>query len=736
MDANTVDLPATQKQASLAPYQQGLPMGMPMDDDLGGGNFSVLGLLHSVRRQLLPSLLAGICLATLLAGILWFLIPVNYVAEAYLQVNREMFQGTANDFMIFKETQGSLLKSTFVVSRALSDPEISEMDLVRNNDHGWARKRPATWLSGAIQVTMDEDELVYVTMKGRDKKQTEKVMNAVIDAYKAEVVTKERMQKVEELSKLRARNQKVQDTIASETDAIRKLAEAVGGMSSAAIQRDQAMKLEELRQSQRELDRLTRMAMEAETKYMLLQQEVNFSTKNRVTENMILDELDRDRAYYELGLEIQKMKDYLQMMDGRVPAGSLEIQQVTEQVGFMEQKRKEMATKLRPRIVERLQNRDEISPEAAVKERELQKIVVANLRRQLTAYREIYEQRRAEMEKFGGDSGELVARQRVVEALTRDLNTVREAMSELEMELDSRDRVQIIQAPYVSKPSTLFGKVVQIAGGWAVTFLGVIAAIAYWDYLGNKVNGAQDMSKSNRVIGTLPCIQNFKGDITEPMKLSADAIRTAILYNRAIPSQAILVTSATGQEGRSTVASQLALSMARAGKTTLLIDADLRNPQQHTAFALQPQGGLGDMLRGDMTSDQAIVPTSVENVWLLSTGRCDQHALRGLAGEQARTIFEDFRARFDVIIIDGSPVLTSPDALLIGQHADAAVLAVRRDVSQVPKVNAACEQLTSVGVPIIGSVLNGGTIEKRGGGPLISNETTEEEEETPALANA
>jgi capsular exopolysaccharide synthesis family protein len=318
------------------------------------------------------------------------------------------------------------------------------------------------------------------------------------------------------------------------------------------------------------------------------------------------------------------------------------------------------------------------------------------------------------------------------------MQTVRADMQELEIELDGPKRVTVIQPATISKASSMYTKLGQIAGGWVISLCGVIAAVAYWDYLAKKVNGEEDVTRTVRVIGTLPSVQRGKfgsgGSIEEAMKVAIDGIRTAILYNRNNKVQCVMVTSGTGQEGRSTVASQLAVSMARAGKTTLLIDADLRNPQQHAIFGVQPHGGLSEMLRGEQTSDQAIVATAVENVWLLSAGRCDQTALQGLSGDQAKTVFQDLRDRFDVIIIDASPVLTSPDALLSGQHADAAILSVRRDVSQMPKVTAALDRLGSVGIPVLGAVVNGPHVELRSSEQAMAQPTAEEEK--PALTNA
>ncbi len=730
--SNPIDLPVTQSEAPLAaPYPQGMPMGMPLDE-AGGGNFSVLGLLHSLRRQMLPALVAGLCLASILAVMLWFVIPITYTAEAYLRVNRELFRGTSGDFMIYKETQGSLLKSTFVVSRALRNNEINQLSMVKYDNFGRPRKRREAWLASAVNVQIDEDELLYVTMKGRSKQQTTDILLAVIEAYQQEIVNKERLEKVEELASLRKRYQDVYDDIVDETEKVKTLAERLGAVDSALIQRKQAMKMAELESAQGRMEQLMRGLDEATTKYNMLKTEAKMGVAPP-TQNQILDELERDPRFFELGNQLTQYKDQLERVSQTVRPDNPILQEYQQEIGFLERKRQKMLQEMRPRIAERIRKNSGWSQSEVERQLGLQTTLIQNLKVQLGNIQGVHAQRKEELAAFGGTSGELQARRNVLMALQQTLGNVEEAKGELEIELEGRDRIQIIQPPFVSKNSTLIPKLIQIAGGWVISFMAIVAAIAYWDYLGQKVNGSQDIGKSVRVIGTLPGVQGFRGSIEEPMRIASDGLRTAILYNRDVAAQCIMVTSATGQEGRSTVASQLAVSMARSGKTTLLIDGDLRNPQQHSIFSVQPHTGLGEMLRGEQTSDQAILPTSVENVWLLSAGRCDQSALRGLSGDQAKAIFEDFRARFDMIIIDASPVLTSPDSILIGQNADAAVISVRRDLSKVPKVVEANDRLTSVGIPVIGTVINGGTVEMRDGATQIA---APPQEEKPALTNA
>ena len=735
--AQSNDLPVAQPTGGALAYPQGLPVGMPPMEELdGGGGFSIMGLVHSLRRQLIPALGLGLVVASLIALALWFVIPVTYTAEAVLRVNRDLSKGNASDYMIYKETHGSLIKSTFVLNSALRDIDINQLPMVLTDSYGRKRKRPVAWLQGALSVQPDETELLWVRLNGRHKEHTEKILNRVVSAYEQEIVNRERVEKIDTLNKLRKRYTILFDSIRKKSDEINQLAQQLGSPDSNVVARQQSLKFNELNNAQRELDHAKRMLNEAQDQYLLLDTERQLGTNP--SEYQIMDLLEQDARYFELVRTIDQYKDEVEREASYYKDGSPQITALQQEIARLERKRESMAQEMRPRIIERIRQSNGVSPQAIQRQLALQRQQIINYRNQAQRALANYELKLEEVEKYGGNSGDLEARMDDLTAMRRDMQTVRGDIQELEIELDGPRRVSVMQQANISKDSNWKAKIVLIAGGWVISLVDVIIAVAYFDYLGQKVNGEEDVTKTVRVIGTLPSNERGlfggKKSIDEAMRIAIDSLRTAIIYNRNHATQCVMVTSATGQEGRSTVASQLAVSMARAGKTTLLVDADFRNPQQHNIFGVQTENGLSEMLRGEMTSDQAIVATAVENVWLISPGRCDQRALQGLSGEQAKLVFQDFRDRFDNIVIDGSPVLTSPDALLLGQHADSALLSVRRDVSQTPKVNAAVDRLSSVGIPLLGAVVNGSSVEVRGVGAISVD--TESEEQQPALTNA
>ena len=100
---------------------------------------------------------------------------------------------------------------------------------------------------------------------------------------------------------------------------------------------------------------------------------------------------------------------------------------------------------------------------------------------------------------------------------------------------------------------------------------------------------------------------------------------------------------------------------------------------------------------------------------MLAAGAADRRALQALAQEGvARTVFDELKEQYDFLVVDVSPVLPVADALLIGEHADAVLLSVLRNVSRLPAVHAAQQRLASLGVRVLGAVVIGEGLEAYG----------------------
>jgi capsular exopolysaccharide synthesis family protein len=219
-----------------------------------------------------------------------------------------------------------------------------------------------------------------------------------------------------------------------------------------------------------------------------------------------------------------------------------------------------------------------------------------------------------------------------------------------------------------------------------------------------------------RVVGTVPPLASTpQGQLVGPggedahhLVESIDAIRTVLLRDASVQAtRVVMVTSATGGEGKTTVAGYLAGSLARAGRRTLLLDGDLRRPACHQLFELPLQPGFSEVLLEEIDLDAAVRPTAVDGLWVVPAGQWDRAVVQALAREGVQKVFDQLKEEFDFIIVDSHPVLAATDALLLAQHADAVIFALLRGVSQLPHVYAAGQQLTTLGVRVLGAVING-----------------------------
>ena len=192
---------------------------------------------------------------------------------------------------------------------------------------------------------------------------------------------------------------------------------------------------------------------------------------------------------------------------------------------------------------------------------------------------------------------------------------------------------------------------------------------------------------------------------------SLDHLRVALIarpYPWGRNRHCVLITSACGGEGKTTLAAQLAERCVNAGLMTLLIDADLRNPTLSRMLDASANSGLINVLRGAVAPEEVIIVIGdAGGFHFLPAGTPHVDPSRLLQGEQFGKLLAQARESFDMIIVDSPPVLPVPDALMIGRWTDGAVLAVRSDTSKFPLIKRATRRLAHVGVPLIGVVVNG-----------------------------
>jgi capsular exopolysaccharide synthesis family protein len=334
-----------------------------------------------------------------------------------------------------------------------------------------------------------------------------------------------------------------------------------------------------------------------------------------------------------------------------------------------------------------------------------------------------------EAEKIGMTSFELERMRGEIEQAEGVMKQLRGEKERLQVELQSTaNRVTVNPADDPDKPDDTLriraAAAVRVSG----SLLGLFG-VAFWEAQSRRIRGKDEVVRELglRVVGTLPALpdhpevaptgRRLLGRGVDPSAVwvaSIDAIRALVLCHSDEESGArvLLVTSALSQEGKTTLASHLALSLARAGKRTLLIDCDSRRPRLHQVFGTPSGPGLSEAL-GGADPAAAVHAGPVEGLWVMPIGGDPIAVGAALARREMGEFLEHLRSRYDFILLDSCPVLPAADALVLGRLADGVLLSVRPGLSRLPHVSEACERLAALRVPVLGSVVNGTPLRAR-----------------------
>jgi len=188
---------------------------------------------------------------------------------------------------------------------------------------------------------------------------------------------------------------------------------------------------------------------------------------------------------------------------------------------------------------------------------------------------------------------------------------------------------------------------------------------------------------------------------------AARSLRTAVYFG--VPKgqgRVIQVTSPESGDGKSTITSLLAIAMAQAGQRTLVIDADLRKPDQANRFQLHNEIGLATVLAELDDVDEVIQRTRVDNLEVMVAGPIPVNPTEMLNGNVFEDLLVELKQSYDRILIDSPPVLPVADARIIAAKCDFTILAFRVDKSTRKRAVAAHEAILSVGSRVLGGVLN------------------------------
>ena len=193
-------------------------------------------------------------------------------------------------------------------------------------------------------------------------------------------------------------------------------------------------------------------------------------------------------------------------------------------------------------------------------------------------------------------------------------------------------------------------------------------------------------------------------------------LRTNIQFmNTKGKLKTILITSTFPGEGKSWVASNLAVTFAQAGKKVVLIDADMRKGRQYTIFGISPIPGLSNYLSGiDMDDEERditdiadyIQDTEIDNLFVMPAGNIPPNPSELLISPQMVNLLEQLKELCDIVIIDGTPNELVTDSLIITRLVDSTIIVTASKQTKKDNLRRAIQNIQNVGGKIAGVVVN------------------------------
>lgn len=686
-------------------------------------------ILNSLRRKWFVACCLGLIGGALGAVGAWQYFPAPFQAFSELRVSsvgQKILFTTAEaeaGFGTYKETQARLISSPFVLNTAIRDPEIAKLPTLQDQE------RPTDWLEKQLQVRSVGQEFLRISLEGDRPDDLAKIVNAVSDAFLEEVVNKERTTRQDRLRKLNAFSDEINQELRAKNNALKKLADSLKTTDSETLSVKRQMEYEYYGQLRQEFIKLrfdlmqAKLQLEARKKSLKTvedgtEQIETSSARILVPESVLTERISVDPEYNRVQNNIRQLEwtitDRLQRLGPKHP----ELLRYQGQLELLKGLAKELRSKIENRILVEVQANEDATLASLNGRVDLLQVEKDHLEAELNDMK-------TKEEGNGVLSFELDELKQDIAHTEQTANRFRSEIEALTIEIQAPQRITLHRkAVPPAKPE--MGKKYKMSGMAGLGMFGLIAGgVVFLDYRRRRVSSIEEVSGNlrMRIIGAIPSLPRTVLKAVEEtrrplssshvalksvLKEAVDSARAVILREaKKYPSETILITSASDGEGKTSVACQLASSLARAGRKVILVDCDLRRPTVHRAFNLDSSHGFCEILRGDAPLEGAAQPSPTPGLSIIPAGRVDSTALRLLAEGRAQDIYKHLKEDYEFIIVDSAPLLPVSDSLVLAQEVDAVILTIQRDVSRLGNVAAAKQRLEMIGVPVRGAILIG-----------------------------
>jgi polysaccharide biosynthesis transport protein len=401
------------------------------------------------------------------------------------------------------------------------------------------------------------------------------------------------------------------------------------------------------------------------------------------------------------------------------------IQKLRSDLSDLQRQQAQLADRYGPRHAEMIKIRTAVESADAKLRLEIQKVIESVK----SEYQAAVSEERSLQSALDSQKGEALSmNRRSIEAsvLQRELDSNREIYESLlqrtkETGISSERRttnIRLIDEAETPRAPISPNVPRDMVVSFATSLLLAIGLAFGFEWMDSRIRTPQEMKNylNAPFLGMVPAIARDTNSSPNPLLTGTVApnfaeaiksIRTNVLFSSAEEGlRTLVVTSAGPGEGKSIVASNLAIALAQAGQRVLLIDADMRRPRVNEIFEIEEEPGLSNVLTGHAKTSEAIRRSSVSGLWLLPAGLIPPNPAELLASRRYVDFIASLDEHFDWAIIDSPPVLAVTDSAVAGKHSSGVMFVVASDKTSRHAAQEALAQLESANVHIIGTILN------------------------------
>ena len=713
-----------------APMAHGHEFELATQDALPSGKKITAKLVaRAVRRYWWQAALIWIVGSAGLMTLAFFKVKPMFASFTRVKVEpfgqRLFTSGGEGDFNVYKETQVNIILSPTVIEDAfVAQPQLLTLERVRGSEDPQAEIRSALNV-GIVKNT----NLIQIETACESPHEAAFIVNAVVDAYLKRQRQQRRGRQAQARSAQRSQAQK-EDQVKKRRDIIKELHDKFGMADVKDLQNRNTVTIEEYARYSENLTAVEIEIEKIEARITQLQAEqpgANPQDDPRVLKRMVSDLFYKDPKVAALAEKQEKADERLAELKRRVRDPSdpsltkprKDLKDATAQLN-------RLWDEMEPNLIEQVRSGAGrgLLPDNPLREAETK---LAELRAQQSKLTDKLNQVKVKQKDEGKNALALQFEQIDLQRDQSYLDQIDRSLADLEFENRYPDRAdpqgvrRQAVGPGHEQPAQNDG---HRAGGDALRGPGPDGAPGAARRASGRPRradvagaGPRRRHRSAAAEGPAPgALFSARDEFRAQRQLdqfvqSLDHLRVALCSARDAwgrERRCILITSACGSEGKTTLAAQLAERCVNAGLRTLLIDGDLRNPTLTRMLDVPDHRGLINVLRGEVLPDEAIsVVGGGGGFHFMPSGTPKVDPSRLLHGDRLGKMLAQARESFDIVIVDAPPVLPVPDALTIGRWCDGAVLAVRCDASRFALVEKANRRLASVGVSVIGAVVNG-----------------------------